>query len=252
MEQVVLSGWQRDVAPNIFGYEACCPGHSFGPAVRPYYLLHYVLEGEGEFLSEGELHRVGRGDIFVIRPGVVTTYRTGASAPWRYAWLGFHYPGELPFLKTAVIRQPPVRHIFTFIRDHQSEEGLDGKIFSMTHELLWLLDTAHAEGARQYAAYTRKYLDSAYMQNISIDSIAQRLHIDRRYLTRQFKTSYGMPPQEYLMRVRLDKAAQFLQQGYCVTDAAQMAGFMDLPNFSRYFRRRYGVVPREYRGKQVD
>lgn len=252
MEQIVLSGWRRDVVPNIFGYEACCPGHSFGPAVRPYYLLHYVLEGEGEFLTEGETFRVGRGDLFVIRPGVVTTYRTGTATPWRYAWVGFYYPGEIPFLKAAVIRQPPVRHIFSFIRDHQSEEGLDGKIYSMIHELLWLLDTEEGIGARQHAAYTRKYLDTAYMQTISIDSIARQLHIDRRYLTRQFKASYGMPPQEYLMRLRLEKAALFLEQGYSVSDSACMAGFSDLPNFSRHFRRQYGVVPREYRQRKAE
>ena len=32
-----------DINPRICGVEACAPGHSFGPAVREYFLLHYVV-----------------------------------------------------------------------------------------------------------------------------------------------------------------------------------------------------------------
>lgn len=250
MERVVLSGWLRSVTPNIYGFEACEPNHSFGPAVRPYYLLHYVLEGEGTFLTEGESHRVCKGDLFVIRPGIITTYSTGSESPWRYAWIGFHCPESISFLSDPVIRQPPVRHIFTYIRDHFREDGLDGKIYSLTHELLWVLAPLGENGVKRYAAYAKKYLDSAYMQNVSIAELAGQLHIDRRYLTRQFKDAYGLPPQEYLMEMRLEKAAQFLRQGSGVTEASIMSGFSDLPNFTRQFSRKYGVSPSSYK-KQI-
>ena len=38
-----------DINPRICGVEACAPGHSFGPAVREYFLLHYVVRGKGIF-----------------------------------------------------------------------------------------------------------------------------------------------------------------------------------------------------------
>lgn len=34
------------------GYEACAPLHSFGPAVRPNYLIHFVMDGKGIFNIE--------------------------------------------------------------------------------------------------------------------------------------------------------------------------------------------------------
>ena len=71
----VAPGWWHNIIPLDCGYQACAPNHSFGPAVRPYYLLHYVLEGEGAFLKNSTLHQVGPGDLFVICPEELTTYR---------------------------------------------------------------------------------------------------------------------------------------------------------------------------------
>ena len=82
------------------------------------------------------------------------------------------------------------------------------------------------------------------MQPVSIQKLADTLHIDRRYLTLLFRKAYGMPPQAYLMRLRMQQQAQeFLDQGYGVAEAAALAGFSDLPNFSRQYKRVFGVSP---------
>ena len=52
-----------------------------------------------------------------------------------------------------------------------------------------------------------------------------------------------MSPQEYLMQLRLQQANKFLQQGYSVSEAAAMAGFSDLSNFSRKYKAVFGVSP---------
>ena len=36
------------------GYEECEPGHSFGPAVRKSYMIHYITSGKGIFKCEGK------------------------------------------------------------------------------------------------------------------------------------------------------------------------------------------------------
>lgn len=253
MEQVIMAGWWQELTPVIYGFEICKPGHSFGPAVRHYYLLHFVLEGEGQFLKDGQIYSVKKGDIFVIQPGEVTTYRTGTENPWRYSWLGFRCGREGLFQGRPVIRGSQTRPIFTYIRDHHREENLDGKIFSLTYELLWQLlwgeEKQTGEGD-SHAVYARTYIENAYMQPLRIQELADSMHIDRRYLTRQFRNAYGMPPQAYLMRLRLEKAAEFLSRGYSVTESALMAGFTDLSNFSRQFKSFYGVTPRQSISRQ--
>ena len=99
-----------------------------------------------------------------------------------------------------------------------------------------------------YAAYAKTYLETSYMQPVSIQGIADALHIDRRYLTVLFRQAYGIPPQAYLMELRLDQARAFLTQGYGVTEAATMSGFSDLANFSRRYKQRFGISPSAQKG----
>ena len=81
------------------------------------------------------------------------------------------------------------------------------------------------------------------MGSVSIQTLADTLHIDRRYLTAQFKEAYGLPPQAYLMDLRLEKAREFLLNGHSVTESATMSGFADLPGFSRQYKARFGISP---------
>lgn len=103
----------HDTYPVFYGWEACEPGHTFGPAVRDNYLVHYVFKGRGKYYRDAQCYGVEKGDIFVIRPGEVTTYAADDTDPWEYCWLCFHCREELSCLSQPVIRKPPVQHIFT-------------------------------------------------------------------------------------------------------------------------------------------
>ena len=246
LEYAVAPGWWHGLAPLNFGWEACAPGHQFGPAVRHYHLLHYVLEGEGTFLKGGATYRVDAGDLFVIRPEEVTTYRASTARPWQYVWLGFQAGETPPFLQVPVIRQPPVRKLFESLREQCRYEHQDGRVFALLYDVLRRLSQdAPPPASRQelYAAYAKAYLETSYMQPVSIQKLADTLHIDRRYLTVLFREAYGEPPQAYLMRLRLEQAREFLGQGYGVTEAAALAGFSDLSNFSRQYKRQFGASP---------
>ncbi|MCI9142054.1 MAG: AraC family transcriptional regulator [Lachnospiraceae bacterium] len=251
-EYAVIPGWWHGVAPLNYGYEECCSEYAFGPARRQYHLLHYVLEGKGTFCKEGKVYPVGQGDMFVILPEEVTTYQADKEKPWKYYWIGFEAEDTPEFLKCAVIRQPDVRQLFE--RARQGQYGLknDGSVFTLLYEVLWHLSE---EGIRKrkkendYAAYTRTYLETMYAENVCIRKIAETLHIDRRYLTMLFHSAYGIPPRAYLLQVRLTQARTLLEQGYGVAETAEMTGFTDLSNFSRKYKKTYGICPSAQRNK---
>jgi AraC family transcriptional regulator len=63
---------------------------------------------------------------------------------------------------------------------------------------------------------------------------------------RVFSELVGEPPHHYLLRMRLQHAADLLRQGARVTEAAVKSGFPDVNHFSKSFRRRYGIPPSRY------
>ena len=73
----------------------------------------------------------------------------------------------------------------------------------------------------------------------------------RRTFPRAFKQTTGCAPLEYLLRLRIEKAAEMLAHGGLrVADAAMQAGFDDSAYFSRQFKAIMGVSPIAYARKE--
>ena len=66
------------------GYEACQPFHSYGPAVRPNYVIHYIISGKGTFTIGNRTYRLTAGQGFFLMPNVRTYYAADADDPWTY------------------------------------------------------------------------------------------------------------------------------------------------------------------------
>ena len=72
------------------GYSKCEPLHSFGPAVRPDYIIHYILKGKGRYYIEETQYCLEAGQGFLIEPNVLTFYQADEKDPWEYLWVGFN------------------------------------------------------------------------------------------------------------------------------------------------------------------
>ena len=80
------------------GYEKCERYQSFGPAVRPNYVVHYILEGEGDYVVEERRYHLKAGQGFIIEPNTVTFYKACPENPWTYVWVGFSGPRAPEYL----------------------------------------------------------------------------------------------------------------------------------------------------------
>lgn len=92
------------------------------------------------------------------------------------------------------------------------------------------------------------YLDQHYDEPLTLDDLASIACLSRRSLTRAFRTAFGDSPIDYLIRLRLDRAAGLLEStDLPVLDVAQRVGFADSNYFARAFRKHYGTSPTAYR-----
>jgi AraC-like DNA-binding protein len=83
-------------------------------------------------------------------------------------------------------------------------------------------------------------------ENHSLTSLAAEAGLSPFYFARVFSELVGEAPHQYLLRVRLRRAAKLLRVGALVTEAALKSGFTDVNHFSRTFHRRFGVPPSRY------
>lgn len=71
------------------GYAECEPFHSYGPATRSNYIIHYILDGKGTYQVGEQKYQLSKGQGFLIEPETLTFYQADKDEPWSYLWVGF-------------------------------------------------------------------------------------------------------------------------------------------------------------------
>ena len=97
------------------GLEQCAPLYSFGPAVRPNYLIHYVLDGKGYYYVNDNKYTVTKNQGFLIEPNVVTFYQADKDDPWTYLWIGIDGDKVKLYLNSVGLDNEHL--IFTYDKD---------------------------------------------------------------------------------------------------------------------------------------
>jgi AraC-like DNA-binding protein len=235
----------RDLNPLDAGSEICKSGKSFGPYVRRYTLLHYVLAGCGTFYARGEAHRVKAGEMFVILPGEVTTYTADTQDPWHYVWIGFDGA-----LSAQFATLPPVLAVdgacFQGVLQPQNDGMTEYRLSAQLMQLYAALFSSPGHG-NQHVRKVENYIRSNYMLPLRVEQLAQLLCLNRRYLGRLFKEHTGRTVQEFLIEARMEAAQRHLRQGSSVAEAARLCGYEDVSNFSKMYKRKTGRSPSEIR-----
>jgi AraC family transcriptional regulator len=97
---------------------------------------------------------------------------------------------------------------------------------------------------RAVVEYVEEHLDAGP----SLGQLAAVARLSPYHFARQFKAATGLPPHEYVIARRVERARQFLQVGHLsLAEVAAQAGFSDQSQFSRHFKRLVGVTPGQFR-----
>ena len=138
---------------------------------------------------------------------------------------------------------------------HQTAESLRKKGYSDSSAYVQAAKSTWNEAQKAIAGYQKlaQYSDEAflalsYAYPIQISDVAHYVGIDRSYLYRIFMEHENTSPKQYLLKHRLQMAAQLLCSSSCtITEAALSCGFRDAPSFCNYFRQGTGYTPKEFR-----
>ena len=113
---MIINRNYKDINPLLVGSEDCEPLHSYGPTIRTYYLIHYVVSGKGRFRCPDKEFCLGAGDLFLIPPDEVMFYQADKKEPWSYIWVGFESSLALrDVFSKRIIHAPESKKLFNEI-----------------------------------------------------------------------------------------------------------------------------------------
>lgn len=249
------------------GYSKCEPLHSFGPAVRPHFLLHYILEGRGRYQVGNQSYRLEAGQGFLIEPEVRTFYQADPNTPWTYLWIGFdgmrarEYLGDIGLNSSQLTfrcqKGDELKSlVFKILKNNTISASNQFLLESCLYAFFSVLgqDMVPFSQAGQGTAdnlYVRRaieYIQNNYYSGINVTDIANYVCINRSYLYTLFRENIQVSPQDYLTNYRISRASELLE----ITDlpiegVAQSCGYRDSLVFGRIFKTKQGLTPSQFR-----
>ncbi|MBO0462063.1 AraC family transcriptional regulator [Enterococcus sp. DIV1298c] len=251
---------------DFCGFSKTLPFHSFGPAIRHDYILHIVMEGKGIYRVKDRQYQLKKGDLFLIRPGDATFYLADGEEPWVYSWISFGGPVADKIIHHSLFKEDQYTMVSSEISKYveiilacmnYSPENLadELQLNALTYQLLALLleDGGHIRLGEQknyssLAIDTIQYIEEHYSKRLTVEAIAQHLAVNRSHLSRVFKNQLGISIKEYMIGVRINRAAFLLSLTEESVEAiAYQVGFNSLVVFSRMFKKFTGETATSYR-----
>lgn len=249
------------------GIENCNPSYSFGPEVRNHYIIHYILDGKGEFAANNNTYKLGPKEGFLIRPGETTFYKADDKEPWIYMWVGFNGLKAETYLKYAnldndnlvfkydkdnLLKKYILEILSLNIMNHSNELKIEGFLYLFLGTLIENNKCKNSINtyslSEDYINQSIEYINNNYSSNIRVTDIANHVGLNRSYFSNLFTKTLGISPQEYLLSLRMEKACILLVNlQLSIGEIARQVGYSDQLNFSKIFKKTKGVSPKLYR-----
>jgi AraC-like DNA-binding protein len=243
------------------GCEHCRLNYRIDRPDFPFYSIEFVARGKGTVVLKDKKYSLGAGKVFSYGPGiahVITTETDDPLVKYFVDFIGPDAPGILRKFGPAPgnivqVHSPEIilRIFEDLIRNGQTDSPYSLLLCKAILEqlILKIAETSIVENSRTTGAFytyqcSREVIQKNFMTFKSLVQIAEECHIDSAYLCRLFKRFDNRSPYQYLMRMKMNFAAQRLQlPNSSVKEIAFELGFSDPFHFSRVFKHIFGISP---------
>lgn len=228
----------------------------------PFTVLQHTISGTGRLRYENRDYRLGAGDTLLVLVPHNHRYWLEKDARWEYFWISMNGEEALRIHRFILAAAGPVLRLQPETVDHLADCGLrlvregttPAKASAIAYEAaMTLYDDvfgSHAVAADRSAMQpVIDYINANIGEPLPVEALAKVSGLSRAHFSRVFAEVEGLPPAEFVLHQRMQKAAKLLAGAALlpVKEIAIMTGFEDANYFSKVFRRIYGINPTEFR-----
>lgn len=255
-----------DLCLTTFGHSVTHPGHTYGPAVRSYYLIHFILKGQGEFTVNQHTYHLHAGQGFLIEPDYQTIYKSDEQEPWTYVWAAFNGKrAESTVNSLGLSQSEPIfscteaqgRQLASYVQEMLANNSfsLAGVYYRLGLLLQFLSVIAEAQREllppmdnNTYISHMTNFIRTHIEAPFTVQDLADYMNLNRSYVTTLFKKYLHTSPHSYIQNCRITKAQHLLESTTIPIEAiAFSCGYAKSDSFTRAFLRQTGLSPKEYR-----
>ncbi len=226
-----------------------------------------LLEGDAEMVIEGKTYRLRENELIVIPEGREHYLHLMGDSPYKRIILYFSLEklrvlGLESFANTLELCEPYTANIngtpflltmpeasriaVTKINRESQTALFCERILSLYISLISLPEKKSEKASDALVERAIEYINTHLTEEISIESIADALHISGSYMCKIFKNKIGIAPMHYVMRERVLRAKKLIYDNVPLGEVCSLCGFENYPTFFRAFKRETGQSPSDY------
>ncbi len=235
----------------------------------PKVIFQYTLSGEGSLTLNGLTTRIPAGHAFLAFSPSGARYRVSpGSASWEFAWLQLRGPealrlgrivqkrfGQVFKLSDTSLALRLLWEICRRAKDGDLENPFEkSELAYRFFPALFadLFGSTSSPALPSWLTKIRSHLDRHFGEKIDLDQMAGQSGYSRFHFSKIFKRLTSQSPIQYLLRVRLEKACELLENPLLsVQEISGRCGFVSLNHFTKTFVKAHGMPPRSFRKKDA-
>lgn len=233
-------------------------------------IIECVLDGVGYFEYNGTVITLEKGDCYIITPGNAHSYYSDDKTPYTKIW--FSVSGNIvdEWLKLYKLNEPifirqlditPYYNQIKKIALGKFDLDNEKRLMLLTHDVLFEMGmTAPKESKviknenhyiktnNNVILDVKKYIEKQCNERLKIKDAAKKFGISPNIMNRLFIDKYGISPNKYHMKCKLQSSVYFLESTDLGIDTiSETVGFCDRSHFRKAFLQEYGITPGKYR-----
>lgn len=251
---------------NIFcgGYEQCASNFKIDRTSFPFFGFIFISGGKGSFTINDTYYPLSYGSLIAFSPNKPHKFDADVDVPMEQFFLIFKGSRAMELLEKSKMEQKnavkvcdPEALLSSFqkilrIGLNQTEYANEICCNYLKAILLEQVDQRHNKyiESTSFENFQRckDYLENNFISIYTSSQLADECSINIRYLARLFRKYENSRPYEYLMNLKMNKAANlFLTTSFNVNQVAKMTGIEDPYHFSRIFKKKFKIAPSKYR-----
>lgn len=230
------------------------------PQGAHYYVLEYIISGQGHLFIAGEHFQPQTGDVYLLPPEVPHEYYNRSSDPWEKIW--FNVSGKLldnlvdcyKLTGAVVLSAPHLRSCFEealqTVRQARQNCVLELSIY--LHRILGGMHNLRHQQLNNpespLAAQLKEHLDNHWNRPFSLEDLSKLINKSPAQTLRIFKKAFNTTPGKYHAQRKLAFATQYLSNtSYDIRIIANLLGFANEFHFSNWFKLQTKLSPMHYR-----
>lgn len=230
----------------------------------PFTVLQYTISGAGNLRYEARNHRVREGETLLLLVPHNHRYWLEQNGHWEFFWISMNGEEALRIHKAILSTTGPILSLKPETIEHLADCSLrlisgggeaPGSASAIAYEAAMALydDVFGAHPVFSLEYRTMQHVIQHIMTNLEhplpVEKLAEVSGLSRAHFSRVFAASEGMPPAEFVLRKRLQRATKLLTKAahLSVKEVSIMSGFEDPNYFAKVFRRYFGASPTEFR-----